>query len=61
MVDEVTGDESGVAFLNDLHGFLFPFIIFKSYALGEMRYKMFADKYLLVSNELNILNLLLSH
>ncbi len=39
----------------------FPFIVFRSCGLGEVRSKMFADKYLLTSNELNVLNLILSH
>lgn len=38
----------------------FPFIVFKSYSLGEIRSKVFTDKYLLNSPELNVLNLLLS-
>ncbi|WP_346341764.1 helicase-related protein [[Phormidium] sp. ETS-05] len=38
----------------------FPFIIFRSYSLAEMRYKIYTDKYLLNSYELNILNLMLS-
>lgn len=38
----------------------FPFIVFRSYSLEEMREKMFTDKYLLTSNELNVLNLILS-
>lgn len=38
----------------------FPFIIFNSYSLNEMRSKLFTDKYLLTSNELNVLNLILS-
>ncbi|MDJ0601587.1 MAG: hypothetical protein QNJ37_22420 [Crocosphaera sp.] len=33
----------------------FPFIIFRSYSLNELRYKLFTDKYLLNSNEINIL------
>ncbi|WP_366558102.1 helicase-related protein [Okeania sp. SIO3B5] len=37
----------------------FPFIIFRSYSLGEMREKIYSDRYLLTSNELNILNLIL--
>ncbi len=38
----------------------FPFIVFSSYSLEEMREKIFTDKYLLTSNELNVLNLILS-
>jgi Helicase conserved C-terminal domain len=37
----------------------FPFVVFRSYSLEEMRQKVFTDKYLLSSNELNILNLIL--
>lgn len=38
----------------------FPFVVFRSYSLEEMRGKIFTDKYLLTSNELNVLNLILS-
>jgi hypothetical protein len=38
----------------------FPFLLFRSYSLGEIRKKSFTDKYLLTSNELNVLNLILS-
>ncbi|MBD2181202.1 helicase C-terminal domain-containing protein [Aerosakkonema funiforme] len=38
----------------------FPFVVFRSYSLEEMREKIFTDKYLLTSNELNVLNLILS-
>ncbi|MGI2908781.1 hypothetical protein [Tolypothrix sp. VBCCA 56010] len=38
----------------------FPFVIFRSYSLEELRHKIFTDKYLLSSNELNVLNLILS-
>jgi len=38
----------------------FPFVVFSSYSLEEMRQKIFTDKYLLTSNELNVLNLILS-
>ena len=38
----------------------FPFIVFRSYSLEQMREKIFTDKYLLSSNELNVLNLILS-
>ncbi|MBW4669022.1 MAG: helicase [Cyanomargarita calcarea GSE-NOS-MK-12-04C] len=37
----------------------FPFVVFRSYSLEEMRQKVFTMKYLLSSNELNILNLIL--
>lgn len=38
----------------------FPFVVFKSYSLKETRQKIFTDKYLLSSHELNVLNLILS-
>ncbi len=38
----------------------FPFVVFRSYSLEQIREKIFTDKYLLSSNELNILNLILS-
>jgi Helicase conserved C-terminal domain len=38
----------------------FPFVIFRSYSLKEARRKIFTDKYLLSSHELNVLNLILS-
>ncbi|MEA5594812.1 ATP-binding protein [Rivularia sp. UHCC 0363] len=38
----------------------FPFVLFRSYSLAEIRKKSFTDKYLLTSNELNVLNLILS-
>ncbi|MBP0008638.1 helicase-related protein [Roseofilum sp. Belize Diploria] len=38
----------------------FPFIIFNSYSLGDIRQQRFTDRYLLNSHELNILNLVLS-
>jgi hypothetical protein len=38
----------------------FPFILFTSYSLGEIRDRLFTDKQLLTSNEFNILNLILS-
>ena len=37
----------------------FPFLVFRSYSLKEMRNKQFSDKYLMNSKELNILNLIL--
>ncbi|MGE5655846.1 MAG: helicase C-terminal domain-containing protein [Actinomycetota bacterium] len=38
----------------------FPFVIFSSYSLERMREKIFTEQYLLTSNELNILNLILA-
>lgn len=38
----------------------FPFIVFRSYSLEQSRAKIFTDKYLLTSNELNVLNLIVS-
>ncbi|MFB2838448.1 helicase-related protein [Floridanema evergladense] len=38
----------------------FPFIVFSSYSLEQMREKIYTDRYLLTSNELNVLNLILS-
>lgn len=38
----------------------FPFIVFRSYSLDQSRENIFTDKYLLSSNELNVLNLILS-
>jgi hypothetical protein len=38
----------------------FPWLVFRSYSLNEMRSKLFTDKYFLTSHELNILNLILS-
>jgi len=38
----------------------FPFVVFRSYSLAEIRQKIFTDKYLLTSNELNVLNLILA-
>lgn len=38
----------------------FPFIVFRSYSLEEMRRKTFLDKYILTSHELSVLNLILS-
>jgi hypothetical protein len=39
----------------------FPFVVFKSYSLEQMRKRMFTDKYLLSSTTFNVLNLILSH
>lgn len=38
----------------------FPFVVFRSLNLSEARRKMFTDKYLFMSHEFNILNMLLS-
>jgi hypothetical protein len=38
----------------------FPFLLFNSYNLPELRGKLFAEKQMLASNELNVLNLILS-
>lgn len=38
----------------------FPFVVFRSYSLEEIRKKLFTEKYLLNSQELNVLNLILS-
>jgi hypothetical protein len=38
----------------------FPFIVFRSLNLGEIRRKMFTGKYLFMSHEFNIINMLLS-
>lgn len=38
----------------------FPFVVFRSYSLEEIRQKLFTEKYLLNSHELNVLNLILS-
>jgi len=38
----------------------FPFIVFRSYSLEEIRKKMFTANYILNSHELNVLNLILS-
>jgi antitoxin component of MazEF toxin-antitoxin module len=37
----------------------FPFLLFRSYSLEQMRENVFSDRYLLTSNELNVLNLIL--
>lgn len=37
----------------------FPFLIFRSYSLQQMRSKLFTNRYLITSNELNLLNLIL--
>ncbi|MEC4895172.1 MAG: helicase-related protein [Oscillatoria sp. PMC 1051.18] len=38
----------------------FPFLIFRSYSLAQMRSKIFSDRYLLSSSELNVINLILA-
>lgn len=38
----------------------FPWVVFMSYSLGDLRNKLFTDKYLLNSSELNVLNMILS-
>src|SRR5579883_1230567 len=38
----------------------FPFVVFRSYSLKEVRQKRFLEKYLFNSHELNVLNLILS-
>ena len=38
----------------------FPFLLFRSYSLKEMRNKLFTEIYFLTSSELNILNLILA-
>ncbi len=39
----------------------FPFIVFRSFTLKEARSRLFADNYLLISHEMNVLNMLLSY
>lgn len=39
----------------------FPFLLFTCYSLKEIRKKMFTDRHLLTSNELNVINLILSN
>lgn len=39
----------------------FPFILFRSYSLKQMRQQVFKKQYLFNSSELNIVNLILSH
>ena len=38
----------------------FPWVVFSSYSLGDLRNKLFTDKYILNSSELNVLNMILS-
>lgn len=39
----------------------FPFVLFRSFNLEEMRRRLFTDSYLFISHELNVLNMLLSY
>jgi hypothetical protein len=39
----------------------FPFILFRSFNLKEARNRIFSDTHLLISNEMNVLNMLLSY
>jgi hypothetical protein len=39
----------------------FPFILFRSFNLREVRNRIFADTHLLISNEMNVLNMLLAY
>jgi len=39
----------------------FPFVVFRSFNLREVRNKLFTGSYLFISNELNVLNMLLSY
>ena len=39
----------------------FPFILFRSFNLKEIRKRIFSDTHLLISNEMNVLNMLLSY
>ena len=39
----------------------FPFILFRSFNLREIRNRIFSDTHLLISNEMNVLNMLLSY
>jgi hypothetical protein len=39
----------------------FPFILFRSFNLKEIRHRIFSDTHLLISNEMNVLNMLLSY
>jgi hypothetical protein len=39
----------------------FPFLIFRSFTLKEIRNKIFSDNHLLISHEMNVLNMLLSY
>ncbi|GHO59282.1 helicase-related protein [Ktedonobacter robiniae] len=39
----------------------FPFLLFRSFNLKEIRKRIFSDTHLLISNEMNVLNMLLSY
>lgn len=39
----------------------FPFLVFTSYSFNQFRDKLFTDRQLFISHELNILNLILSY
>ena len=39
----------------------FPFLLFRSFNLKEVRNRIFSDTHLLISNEMNVLNILLSY
>lgn len=39
----------------------FPFFLFRSFNLKEIRHRIFSDTHLLISNEMNVLNMLLSY
>ncbi len=39
----------------------FPFLLFRSFNLKEIRNRIFSDTHLLISNEMNVLNMLLSY
>lgn len=39
----------------------FPFLLFRSFNLKEIRERIFSDTHLLISNEMNVLNMLLSY
>jgi hypothetical protein len=39
----------------------FPFLLFRSFNLKEIRNRTFSDTHLLISNEMNVLNMLLSY
>jgi hypothetical protein len=39
----------------------FPFLLFRSFNLKEIRHRIFSDTHLLISNEMNVLNMLLAY
>jgi hypothetical protein len=39
----------------------FPFLLFRSFNLKEIRQRIFSDTHLLISNEMNVLNMLLAY